>query len=307
MKILVLTNKLPFEQQTDFEKASKYFETRLPFPVVFSFKEVNIPIGIKVYTTRQGFNPTTGVPSLVNYYGLQDAVKDTCKQFATQDEYDCVFLSWNIDSISVPSDGVITSFTNFNPLYPKTEFVQLATNQYLKNQGNVWNHITHEIMHALCQPFTRLGQKIDEMDLTKAGQAFLKNDDPFAPDGNYALTLANLKPLLKVPNYVYFKDSEVVGLSPKLVKMLDEARGKAGIPFIINSGLRTAIHNVEVGGVEASSHLNGLAVDLRARTSNEHFLITKALFEVGFKRISRLYQNHIHVDIDEDKPQNILF
>lgn len=107
--------------------------------------------------------------------------------------------------------------------------------------------------------------------------------------------------------YRYFSDKEIIGLKPELVKMLDDARHIAGIPFVITSGYRTAEHNAEVDGVENSAHTSGLAVDLRARNSIEHFKITKALLDVGFKRISRKYPNHIHCDIDETKPQNVLF
>lgn len=107
--------------------------------------------------------------------------------------------------------------------------------------------------------------------------------------------------------YKYFKESEVLGLKPELVKMLDKAREYAGIPFVINSGYRTLEHNEDVGGVGASSHILGEAVDLRARNSNEHFLITRGLILAGFTRISRKYPSHIHCDISKDKVQNVLF
>lgn len=111
----------------------------------------------------------------------------------------------------------------------------------------------------------------------------------------------------EVKKYKYFSPREIVGLKPELVELLDKARGLAGIPFVINSGYRTKDHNNEVGGIENSSHINGLAVDLRARNSNEHFLITKALFEAGFTRVSKKYPNHIHCDIDSTKTQEVLF
>lgn len=107
--------------------------------------------------------------------------------------------------------------------------------------------------------------------------------------------------------YKYFSTKEILGLKPELVVLLDKARGLAGIPFVINSGVRTKKHNDEVKGVTNSSHLTGKAVDIRARNSSEHFKITKALLEVGFTRLSRRYPNHIHCDIDFTKPQNVLF
>lgn len=107
--------------------------------------------------------------------------------------------------------------------------------------------------------------------------------------------------------YKYFTEAEVKGLKEELVRMLDKARKIAGIPFIILSGYRDEQHNEDVGGVKDSAHTKGLAVDIRARNSREHFLITKGLYLAGFKRISRKYTGHIHTDIDPVKPQEVLF
>lgn len=106
--------------------------------------------------------------------------------------------------------------------------------------------------------------------------------------------------------YKYFKDSEITGLSPELVKMLDKAREFAGIPFVITSGLRTVEENMKVGGVENSSHLKGLAVDLRCTNSRERFLIIKALIYIGFVRIE-IKKDHIHCDIDISKDLQIIW
>ena len=115
------------------------------------------------------------------------------------------------------------------------------------------------------------------------------------------------KPTPTPSAWKYFKESEVVGLKKELVDMLDKARELAGIPFVINSGYRTVAKNAEVDGVEDSGHIKGEAVDLRARNSTEHFLITKGLLLAGFTRISRKYPLHIHCDISKDKAQNVLF
>jgi len=106
--------------------------------------------------------------------------------------------------------------------------------------------------------------------------------------------------------FKYFKDSEIIGLDLGLVKMLDKAREYAGIPFMITSGFRTLEHNAEVRGVPNSAHTKGLAVDLRVRNSNERFKILKALFYCGFTRIGDEI-DHIHVDIDKERDQNVIF
>lgn len=106
--------------------------------------------------------------------------------------------------------------------------------------------------------------------------------------------------------YKYFKDSEIVNLNGGLVMMLDQARTLAGIPFVITSGYRTTGQNDAVGGVNDSSHLKGLAVDLRCQNDRERFLIIKALISVGFTRIGDEV-DHIHCDIDTLKDVNVIW
>jgi uncharacterized protein YcbK (DUF882 family) len=106
--------------------------------------------------------------------------------------------------------------------------------------------------------------------------------------------------------YKYFKANEIISLDPELVYMLDSARDIAGVPFIISSGYRTKEKNSKVGGVEDSAHLTGKAADLRCTNSTQRYLMVDALISAGFKRIG-FGIGHIHVDIDEEKPQNVLF
>lgn len=51
------------------------------------------------------------------------------------------------------------------------------------------------------------------------------------------------------------------------VRMADEIRRRAGVPLKVNSGLRCARHNAEVGGVSNSLHTTGQAVDLSGSIS----------------------------------------
>lgn len=106
--------------------------------------------------------------------------------------------------------------------------------------------------------------------------------------------------------YKYFKEKEVKGLQIRLVQMLDRAREYAGVPFIITSGVRSEEHNNEVGGVDGSSHIKGLAVDIRAISSQERFKIITGLIAIGFKRIG-IYKAHIHADIDNLKPADVMW
>jgi len=88
--------------------------------------------------------------------------------------------------------------------------------------------------------------------------------------------------------------------------MLDTARDIAGITFNINSGFRCPRHNKEVGGSPTSSHLKGLAADIKADTSRKRYLVVKALIQTGFNRIG-IGKNFIHVDLDLDKTDNLMW
>lgn len=101
--------------------------------------------------------------------------------------------------------------------------------------------------------------------------------------------------------YKYFSEKEVVGLNPELVKLLDQAREIAGIPFKITSGYRDAKHNAEVGGVTDSAHTSGLAVDLLVKDTVSGGKILLALAQVGFKRFGFYADGHLHVDMDTTK------
>ncbi len=91
-----------------------------------------------------------------------------------------------------------------------------------------------------------------------------------------------------------------------LIERLDIARSIARVPFSINSGYRCPTHNKQVGGKPTSSHLKGLAADIRAVHASERFAIVRGLLAAGFTRIG-IGKDFVHVDIDTDKPQNLIW
>lgn len=107
----------------------------------------------------------------------------------------------------------------------------------------------------------------------------------------------------------YFKEDSAIGLKPELLLMLDLAREKAGIPFVINSGLRSIEKNKEVGGVVDSAHLKGLAVDIAVKDPHSQFLVFKGAILAGFERIelAPYTPSWVHLDIDETKEKQIIF
>lgn len=74
-------------------------------------------------------------------------------------------------------------------------------------------------------------------------------------------------------------------ISYDLVSKLDLARELAGIYFKINRGISCAKHNKLVGGSATSSHLLGLAVDIKVVDSSARFKILSSLIRAGFTRL----------------------
>lgn len=119
----------------------------------------------------------------------------------------------------------------------------------------------------------------------------------------------------------YFNEKDdplIKGLTDSLLLMLDWARDVAGLPLIITSGLRTADGNsVLKGAVPDSSHLTGKAVDLHVEDDVHFWNMINGLYKAGFKRIGLYFSvdpvskiltpRHIHVDIDDTKPQKCIF
>jgi uncharacterized protein YcbK (DUF882 family) len=115
---------------------------------------------------------------------------------------------------------------------------------------------------------------------------------------------------MKYFNYTEFDSPDVQGsgqmMDKAFLSMLDEIREIVGEPLIITSGYRTPAHNESVNGVESSSHLKGLAVDIAVRNSRMRFKLINAIQEVGISRIG-IADNFIHIDIDPDKDKNVIW
>ena len=95
-------------------------------------------------------------------------------------------------------------------------------------------------------------------------------------------------------------------MDPAFLKMLDEARELAGIPFHINSGYRTPKHNQRINGSKQSSHMRGLAADVKCVNSRDRFRIVAALIAAGFARIG-IHDAFIHCDCDNIKTPGVVW
>jgi len=100
-------------------------------------------------------------------------------------------------------------------------------------------------------------------------------------------------------------------MNHEFLKKLNAARHSAGVPFVINSGVRSPEHNEKVGGKANSSHLStteggACAADISAKDSVTRYKVLKALFAQKFHRIG-IADTFIHVDDDKTKAGGVVW
>ena len=120
--------------------------------------------------------------------------------------------------------------------------------------------------------------------------------------GTWTKSLNKLEFKMKYFKLEEFDDAPGTGKNMKkdfLIK-LEEARKIANIPFVITSGWRSKETNERVGGVKDSSHLAGVAADIRCVNSKDRAIIVGSLIKAGFTRLG-IANSFIHVDSDITK------
>jgi uncharacterized protein YcbK (DUF882 family) len=93
-----------------------------------------------------------------------------------------------------------------------------------------------------------------------------------------------------------------------LLFLLEELQDDCPIPFNITSGARCKKHNAKVGGSDTSSHLLGLAVDIAVANSWERYHIVRTVMQDWAEPVRiGVAKTFIHIDIDKNKPQEVLW
>lgn len=82
---------------------------------------------------------------------------------------------------------------------------------------------------------------------------------------------------------------------------LDFIRSQCPFPFYINSGIRTAAHNKEVGGVDSSAHVRGFAADIKVADSLQRYTLIQYALNAGIQRIG-IGSAFVHLDLDPTLP-----
>ncbi len=123
------------------------------------------------------------------------------------------------------------------------------------------------------------------------------------------MRLLNLSKATNKMELKYFKRSEfnckcgcnTNNIDNDFLEMMDKARTIAEVPFKINSGYRCEKHPLSISN-PTSSHIKGIAADIKFTNSNNLALIMGGLGGAGFERFGIDFKNKfIHADCDEDK------
>lgn len=84
----------------------------------------------------------------------------------------------------------------------------------------------------------------------------------------------------------------------KLMQLADKVREHFGVPVIVSSGVRCPKHNAKVGGVTASRHMSGKAMDfcVKGKTSMEVLAYVQKLPEVRY--CYAIDGSYVHMDVE---------
>ena len=93
-------------------------------------------------------------------------------------------------------------------------------------------------------------------------------------------------------------------MNPDFLEKLEFSRMLSGVPYKLSSAIRCPAHNRDIDGSVNSSHMLGLAVDIKTPDSRTRFKVLYGVIKAGFTRIG-IYENFIHVDFDNRKTQEV--
>lgn len=162
VKIKIFKHKVKVNIDDDVIKFKNYFKEH-GIELDISVEETDVPLldsGIKL------FNPSVG-------------------------KYDVVYYVFNW------KDFQLGSFAKTYPLFPNMQAVYQGTDLSNDNVDFIWKSLSHEFLHCLFYKYNI--HHLDPMDGMYVGevwQPYYKNDQPYAPDGNFARAWEILKPYI---------------------------------------------------------------------------------------------------------------
>lgn len=97
-----------------------------------------------------------------------------------------------------------------------------------------------------------------------------------------------------------------INMDKQFMSKVQLLRDFVNMPLLVNSGFRSVKHNKLIGGSIDSSHLTGLAIDLKCNDSRLRFLLLQGAIMIGFNRIG-IGWNFIHLDDDLNKVSKVIW
>lgn len=87
----------------------------------------------------------------------------------------------------------------------------------------------------------------------------------------------------------------------ELIVLLNAIRSRFKKPIIVNSGYRSHEHNAKVGGVKNSTHVQGIAADIRPEDLKDLEELQKIADELNPHGGVGFYNTFVHVDVRGEK------
>ena len=95
-------------------------------------------------------------------------------------------------------------------------------------------------------------------------------------------------------------------MNQEFMNKLDKLRELSGIPLVINSAFRSVQYEKSKGRNGTSSHVLGVAVDIRCNDSRNRFKVLEGALKLGFRRIG-VAKSFIHLDISKRHAKNVIW
>lgn len=274
----------------DIAKVAPYFKS--DFVKSFIKDGIDIQINTEITTTPR-----------------QDVIQKL--MIPNENKFDCVLYIYEKGIFQLGLSGNWWGFAQ--NITNKIQGIFLMSDIPSDNVDYTWKSMCHEILHAITykllldnkMTFSDEWNKLDKPIKNGVVVPYYGNELMTLVDGNFAQQFTKISPLVNKPVYKYFKASEIVGLKPELVLLLDKMREQCGFPFKINSGFRSIAKNASLSdAVSDSAHLSGEAVDISITDSIKRNIFIEVLKLNGIVRYG-IAGTFIHIDISKTLPQNV--
>lgn len=307
MKYKILYVKNRYKKNPNFKRGIEWFKDNTPI-------EIDDGDHIETDFDVNSMNVSNSTWSGV---AVAEDIYDKLRPLIAANKYHAVVFLYGNDM-----PGIRINVAHSNPILPGTAFLQIYQDS---DGGKTLNHeLIHTFFHRLRWQGIYLADPMDYVLVNGQVMAYYNNDNMNAVPSNRSIALALLQPYWNnvtmmtpsspvptptpsQPKYSWFTMNEKTGpnhtfseLDSRLRLILDTARSKAGVPFLLTSGLRTVAENKAAGGASNSAHLRGLAADIYCTDSAKRSAILRGLLTCGSDVFLEVANKHIHVDIDSN-------